>query len=157
MMSFYSITHIFSNCVTSLLREKVVWLYVLSEKTILFKSYSNPGNFVIGNSTIANKFLHRVNFDHGFISNRRRSTTTKYILWRNYPKKRNQPRVNHRLFYYFLSGIIRLHSRKALWFKLYYLTLTMNSLIFEIVFTRILKFNCWGKIWLWWHTQYGES
>ena len=25
--------------------------------------------------------------------------------------------VNHRLFYYFLSGIIRLHSRKALWLK----------------------------------------
>ena len=115
MMSFYSITHIFSNCVTSLLREKVVWLYVLSEKTILFKSYPNPGNFVIGNSTIANKFLHSLNFDHGFISSRRRSTTTKYILWRNYQKKGNRQGVNHRLFYYFLSGIIRLHSRKALW------------------------------------------
>ena len=107
--------------------EKVGWLHVLLEKTILFKSYSNPGNFVIGNSTV----VHQISAQGEFRSWRtieckcdvigtRAAASWSLLFARNYKAS-------------FLEGFV---------INIYYLNLTMNNFIY--LHTRISKFNCLG-------------
>ena len=63
LTQIWKIYFILSNWVTSHLGWLKSWLYVLSEKTILFKSYSKPSNFVIGNPAIQHKFLQGTKID----------------------------------------------------------------------------------------------